>query len=165
MSAELHAAVADYLAKVEQRYTSGRRALVDALDAAGGPVTLPDILSAAPGLAQSSAYRNLAVLEQAGVVLRVVGPGDFARYELAEELTEHHHHLVCGECGSVVDVAVPARVERALERALDQLGATAGFEVDTHRLDVLGRCRDCVSAGISASHRRAPARDAGPRAS
>jgi len=165
VSAELHAAVADYLAKVEQRYTSGRRALVDALVATGGPVTLPDILSAEPGLAQSSAYRNLAVLEQAGVVLRVTGPGEFTRYELAEGLTEHHHHLVCRECGSVADVAVPARVERALERALDQLGATVGFEVDAHRLDVLGRCRDCVNAGVSASQRRAPARDAGPRAS
>ena len=160
MSADLHAAVAAYLAKVDQRYTSGRRALVEALDAAGRPVTLPDILSAAPGLAQSSAYRNLAVLEQAGVVLRVVGAGDFARYELAEELTEHHHHLVCGECGSVVDVAVPAPVERALERALDQIGASVGFEVDAHRLDVLGRCRDCLRRAS-----RAPARDAGPRAS
>ena len=160
MTADLHATVAGYLAKVAQRYTAGRRVLVEALKAAGGPVTLPDILGAAPDLAQSSAYRNLAVLEQAGVVLRVAGPGDFARYELAEELTEHHHHLVCTECGSVVDVAVPARVERALERALDQLGATAGFEVDAHRLDVLGRCRDCVSR-----ESRVRARGAGPRAS
>lgn len=161
MSADLHAAVEAELAKVEQRYTAGRRAIVDALDAAGGPVTLPEVLSAVPGLAQSSAYRNLSVLEQAGVVLRVLGPGDFARYELSEELTEHHHHLVCRECGSVADVAVPARVERALERALAQLGTTVGFDVDTHRLDVLGRCRDCVSR----DRRRGQAPDAGPRAS
>lgn len=160
MSSELHTAVAAHLANVDQRYTSGRRALVEALDAAGGPVTLPDILSASPGMAQSSAYRNLAVLEQAGIVLRVPGPGDFARYELAEELTEHHHHLVCSECGSVVDVAVPQRIERALERALDQLGAAVGFEVDAHRLDMIGRCGDCVSRA-----NRAQARDAGPRAS
>jgi Fe2+ or Zn2+ uptake regulation protein len=149
VSADLHASVAVYLAGVDQRYTAGRRALVTALKAAGRPITLPDILAAVPGVPQSSAYRNLAVLEGAGVVHRVMGPGDFARYELAEDLTEHHHHLVCSECGSVVDVSMPARLERALEKTLEALATEAGFEVDAHRLDLLGRCAACVTSRAS----------------
>jgi Fe2+ or Zn2+ uptake regulation protein len=146
-----------YLAGVDQRYTAGRRALVEALNVAGRPLTLPDILAAAPDMAQSSAYRNLAVLEGAGVVHRVVGPGDFARYELAEDLTEHHHHLVCSECGSIVDVSIPARLERALDRTLYALADEQGFEVDAHRLDLLGRCAACVSR--RAERAAAPAAD------
>ena len=62
-------------------------------------MTLPDILGADRSLAQSSAYRSLAVLVDAGVVRRLVHGGDHAHYELAEHLTEHHHHLVCDACG------------------------------------------------------------------
>ncbi len=143
---ELHATAAAYLRRVEQRYTNGRRVLIDALAAAGRPMTLPEILAASPGLAQSSAYRNLAVLEQAGVVHRVPAPGEFARYELAEELTGHHHHLVCSECGDVVDIDVPPRLERTLERTLTELADSEGFELAGHRLDLVGRCARCAAA-------------------
>ena len=83
------------LAGREHRYTSGRRALVDALARADGPVTLPEVLAIDPALALSSTYRNLAVMEEAGVVRRLVHGADHAHYELAEELTGHHHHLIC----------------------------------------------------------------------
>ena len=72
-------------------------------------MTLPDLLAADPTLAQSSAYRSLAVLVDAGVVRRLVHGGDHAHYELAEHLTEHHHHLICDDCGTVVDVTLPDR--------------------------------------------------------
>ena len=54
-------------------------------------------------------YRNLVVLEQAGVVRRVTSTDDFARYELAEDLTEHHHHLICSSCGTVDDFTASRR--------------------------------------------------------
>lgn len=142
---ELHTTVAGYLRRVEQRYTNGRRVLVDALLEASRPMTLPEILAASPGLAQSSAYRNLSVLEQAGVVHRVPAPGEFARYELAEELTGHHHHLVCSVCGDVTDIDVPPRLERTLDRTLAELAGSSGFELAGHRLDLVGRCARCAS--------------------
>ena len=80
--------VAGRLAAHDQRYTSGRRTLVGALADAGGPITLPELLALQPSLAQSSAYRNLGVLEVAGVVRRLVHGADRAHYELAEELTQ-----------------------------------------------------------------------------
>ena len=60
---ELHRTVRDRLDGNDQRYTTGRRAVVDALAESGGPLTLPELIERSPELAQSSAYRNLAVLE------------------------------------------------------------------------------------------------------
>mgnify|MGYP005818249291 CR=1 FL=1 len=146
MVGDLHDTVANRLHRVGQRYTEGRRALVEVLAGADRPLTLPDVLAASrEELAQSSAYRNLGVLEQAGVVLRVAGPasGDHARYELAEDLTGHHHHLVCTRCGAVTDVTVPERVERAVARAFEEIVAGTGFHLEGHRLDLVGVCTRC----------------------
>jgi Ferric uptake regulator family len=63
---------------------------------------------------QSTTYRNLSVLEQAGVVHRVRGADEFARFELTEELGGHHHHLVCVNCGAVEDFTPPTRFERSI---------------------------------------------------
>ena len=136
-------AAATRLRMVGQRYTGQRRSLVDLLARAGNPLAVPAILAAGGGLTQSSAYRNLAVLERAGVVRRVVTDEDFARYELTEELMGHHHHLVCSECGRVEDVAPSADVESQLDRSLDRLARGAGFASVSHRLDLIGVCRDC----------------------
>ena len=142
MPEELHPTVAQRLKAIDQRYTPGRRHLVDVLEAAGGPMSLPELLAAGAG-PQSSAYRHVAVLEQAGVVHRIAGTGDHARFELAEDLTEHHHHLVCTSCGAVADVGLPHALERAVARAAAAIEASSGFLADTHRLDLVGTCAAC----------------------
>lgn len=144
MSAELHRAVGARLAEHEQQYTTNRRAVVDALARAGGPITLPDLLAADDSLAQSSAYRSLAVLVDAGVVRRLVHVGDHALFELDEHLTEHHHHLICELCGTVVDVTLPDRVERAMDRGFDEVAATAEFTPTHHAVDIYGICATCT---------------------
>ena len=126
-----------------QRVTRGRESLISVLAATDHPLTLPEILAASPGLAQSSAYRNLTALEQAEVVRRVNGADEFARYELAEDLTEHHHHLICGRCGRVVDVGAPAGLEAAVDRAVREIEREHGFAVRHHRVDLVGVCADC----------------------
>ncbi len=104
---------------------------------------MPDLVAGRRDLPQSSAYRNLAVLEQVGVARRVVTEEGIARFELAEDLTEHHHHLVCRSCGAVEDVTIPARLERSVERALADAAERTGFAGMSHRVDLLGTCRDC----------------------
>jgi Fe2+ or Zn2+ uptake regulation protein len=141
---ELHDTVGARLRGIGQRYTDGRRTLVGVLAGTDRPLALPDILGISPSLSQSSVYRNLVVLEHAGVVHRVATAGEFSRYELAEDLTEHHHHLVCIDCGSVADVVVPRRVEQAVQRAAVELADDANFTLEGHRLDLVGRCADCA---------------------
>jgi Fur family ferric uptake transcriptional regulator len=140
---DLHHAIAARLVGDGQRYTTGRRQLAEVLRVSGRPLTAAEIL-AAGSLAQSSAYRNLALLEACGVVHRVAGTDEFARFELAEDLTDHHHHhLICTECGSVADFTVSDRLERSLEVAMATVADTTGFTPDHHRLDLLGRCAAC----------------------
>lgn len=144
MISDIHLVVASRLRTAGQRYTSKRRTLVETVAEAGQPVSIPDIVEGRRGLAQSSVYRNLAVLEQARVVRRIVTGEDFARFELAEDLSEHHHHLVCSNCGAVEDVALPGTLERRMEGALSEVASSVGFTPNAHRLDVIGTCRDCA---------------------
>ena len=140
---ELRGEAARRLAAVDQRLTSGRRLLVDVLGVADRPLTVPDIIAAASSLAQSSVYRNLTVLLEAGVVRRLLGTDELARFELAEDLADHHHHLLCSSCGSVSDVRAAPKLERALSEAARLAADEAGFEVTEHRIDLVGRCSAC----------------------
>jgi Fe2+ or Zn2+ uptake regulation protein len=144
MISDLHLEVAGRLRRAGHRYTSKRRAVVDLVKGSPQPLSIPEILIRRRGLAQSSLYRNLAVLEQAHVVRRIVTGEDFARFELAEDLSEHHHHLVCSNCGAVQDVLLPPTLERRMEGALTEAAVSAGFSPAAHRLDVIGTCRDCA---------------------
>lgn len=139
-----HGEVATRLGHEGQRYTAGRRALVDLLHQAGRPLEIPEILDAASGLPQSSTYRNLAVLERAGAVIRHPGPGGVARYELSEALVGHHHHLVCNSCGRMEDYEASAEIEGGLQDAIDAIAARSGFKATGHRLELRGLCSRCV---------------------
>jgi Fur family ferric uptake transcriptional regulator len=142
-AAALHAAVSGALARHGIRYTANRRTLVDALSQAGQPLTIPQLVDAASTVPQSSVYRNLAIFDEAGIVHRMPGNDDFARYELAEELVGHHHHMVCSNCGAVEDVVLPAEMEADLERVLQRIAAQRGFTLASHRLDLVGGCVRC----------------------
>jgi len=144
MIAELHEITAERLAADGQRYTRNRQAIVRILSTANKPLALSEVLDAGDQLAQSSVYRNLVILEEAGVVRKVVATDEFARYELAEDLTEHHHHLLCSGCGAVEDFTLPARVERSVEAALNTAARRTGFRGSHHRLDLVGLCAACA---------------------
>jgi len=138
------------LRRLGQRLTPRRRSLLEILRSAAHPLTIHEILDRGKDLAMSSAYRNLTVLEQAGVVHRFVTREDFARYELAEELTEHHHHLVCSSCGLVRDLPSDVNVER-LMKAVTARATEEGFSPIAHRLDIVGLCADCSKEAKSSS--------------
>ena len=140
---EIHTETQLRLGQAQQRYTPLRRKIVDALIASGHPLTIQDVRDTTMDLAQSSVYRNLVVLEESGVVVKVVTTGAIGRYELSEDLTGHHHHLMCSRCGAVRDVVVPESLELDIDRVLSKLARSEGFALDHHRLDVIGRCANC----------------------
>ena len=141
---DVHDVVSVRLKAAGQRYTPNRRKLVGVLARAERPLAIPEILAVETAFHQSTVYRNLVVLEQAGAVGRIL-TSDSARYELAEGLREHHHHLVCLSCGSVTDVTLTARSERAIEAATEQVAGATGFDPTGHRLDILGVCARCAA--------------------
>jgi Fe2+ or Zn2+ uptake regulation protein len=143
-----HSAVDDVVSERlrlgQQRYTTGRRRLVKSLMNATRPLTIPELIMAHPRLKQSSAYRNLQILEQVGVVHRIVTSGEHARFELTEDLVGHHHHLVCVKCGRVDDFTVSPQLEHQLEAALTKSARENRFEPTSHRLDLIGACQACT---------------------
>ena len=141
---DMHSVVERRLRRIDQRYTPGRRAIIDLLVSVGHPVSIGDIAERLPGLPRSSAYRHLTVLHDAGLVRRVTASDEFTRFELAEDLTEHHHHLICSGCGAVRDFTVSTRLERSIDEALIEVAEQAGFQLDHHRLDLVGLCEACA---------------------
>ncbi len=132
------------LADTAVRYTRGRRRVVDALAAASGPRSAAELhaeLGAEVPL--SSLYRSLAVLQDAEVVMPHYGP-TVVRYELAEWLTGHHHHLVCLDCGAVDDVSLSRTRERNVQSLVDEIAAGAEFTPTNHAFEIEGRCARCA---------------------
>lgn len=144
---DLHAIARRQMTASGHMYTRGRQGLVELLAEIGAPATMPMIMAHSPKLVQSSLYRNLAVMEQSGLVTRVDVGDTKSYYELSELITDdHHHHLVCSDCSAVVDVTLPDRAERSIERALGAAADDAGFELTDHRVDIIGICADCRAA-------------------
>jgi Fur family ferric uptake transcriptional regulator len=69
-----------------------------------------------------------------------VGAGT-ARYEPALTSGEHHHHLVCGDCGKVEPFE-----DDALERELRRVAGRLGYAMDAHDVVLRGACDDCRAA-------------------
>jgi Fur family ferric uptake transcriptional regulator len=145
--------VSPRLRRLGQRLTPRRRRLLEVLAEAGHPLTITEITDSDQSLATSSAYRNLLLLEQAGLVHRVITEEDFARYELAEELTEHHHHLVCSSCGLVRDLPSDRNMERLMGAVIAK-AVEQGFVPVNHRLDIVGLCSDCSRTAKSSGSAR-----------
>src|SRR2546423_1085264 len=92
-------------------------------------------------LAHKAADRS----EATGIVQKIVTADDFARYELAQDLTEHHHHhRVCSACGGVEDFTLPDALEATLDKALGRVARKAGFRLASHQLDLVGLCAACA---------------------
>ncbi len=132
------------LSEYEIRFTQGRKAVVAALAASEGPRSAAEIHDTIDGrVPLSSLYRSLSVLEEAGVLEPHHGTKGITRYELAEWLTGHHHHLVCVDCGSVDDVHLSSAAEAELERLVSTITAEADFRGTGHALEIDGRCGRC----------------------
>lgn len=92
-----------------------------------------------PGVGIASVYRALETLTALGLVHRVDLRSGGARYEPAQPDGDHHHHLVCGDCGRV-----EAFTDEELERAISTVSRAAAFRVDEHEVVLRGRCGACA---------------------
>ena len=140
---DLHEFVEVFLRRVDQRYTVGRRAVVELLASFGRPVSISEIEAKIPEVPRSSAYRHLSDLQKAGVVRRIAASDEFSRFELAEDFLHHHHHLLCSSCGRVIDVNPTPAFERTVAKMVLELAGEQGFQVTSHSLDVIGHCANC----------------------
>jgi Fur family ferric uptake transcriptional regulator len=130
------------LARAGLKRGGARERIIDVL--AGQPCALSAIeiedqlrASGRP-TARASIYRVLDLLVEHGLVERVaVGEGQ-ARFESLQPGGEHHHHLVCGQCGRLVAFDDPG-----LERAIGKLSDRLGIRVESHDVLLRGACERC----------------------
>ncbi len=87
-----------------------------------------------PGLGRATVFRNLSVLEEEGRAVRLVFPGEAARYD---PIVDGHAHFMCDICGRIIDL--PSPNERSLPRRSDCVISSCAV---TYR----GACRECYEA-------------------
>lgn len=96
-----------------------------------------EVRKTASGVNISTVYRTLELLEELGLVAHThLGHGP-PSYHPAEH--DDHVHLVCRDCGTVVEV--PPTV---LEATVEQVAADHGFSVDVQHFAVFGTCAACL---------------------
>ena len=91
-------------------------------------------------VAIASVYRALETLTDLRLLKRIDAGDGIARYEPARPDGDHHHHLVCRDCGKVEAFADPR-----LERAIDKVAGVLGYDVDEHEVVLTGACSDCAA--------------------
>lgn len=94
------------------------------------------VITKYPHLNISTVYRTLELLHRLGLVTETDLGGGRVRYHPADK--GHHHHLVCQECGRVIDLD-----ESVLENLRLVLRRDYKFDPDVRHLAFFGRCADC----------------------
>jgi Fur family ferric uptake transcriptional regulator len=89
----------------------------------------------------ASVYRALEGLDELGLVQRVDLGDGVSRFERVDPEGDHHHHLVCGDCGKVEPFEDPA-----LEKAIAGVAGGRGYAVAAHDVVLRGACGDCRAA-------------------
>lgn len=130
------------LAERGHRAGGARAAVIDALGRHGGCVDADELVGTLRGegtrVGVASVYRALALLSGLGVLQRVPVAGGSARYELVGPGGDHHHHLVCDDCG-----ATAAFADDGLERAIGRVSRRTAYSVQAHDVTLHGTCPDC----------------------
>ena len=123
------------------KLTPQRRAVVRTIVSSQGHLTPTTIYEKVhqehPNIGLVTIYRTLDMLDKLGLICEVYAAGACRSY-LVRRPSEHHHHLICSECGTVVDFTDCDLTE--LEQRLSQ---ETGFEIKSHLLELLGRCQNC----------------------
>lgn len=87
----------------------------------------------------ATVYRVLPLLVEAGLLQEaLVSTGEGARYERAFE-REHHDHLICTECGQVIEFQ-----SEAIEVLQREVAENFGFNLTGHIHELLGKCQSCA---------------------
>lgn len=132
--------VLDALRAKGYRVTRQRRAVLQSLVRANGHQTPQEVYLRVrqddPTIGLATVYRTLEVLKRLGVVCELSMPDSGRSYTLGSP--DHHHHLVCSGCGTVVDFTT-----NGLDEMEQRLCLESGFAITGHVLEFTGICPDC----------------------
>lgn len=126
----------------EYRRTKTREVILTILHEAAGPLSPQVILTACHQAGRkankTTIYRDLEVMERAGIIRRVMVSDRSQYFELTER--GHHHHLVCTSCQMVQDIQIN---DQGLIRQVNDIGKKLHFVIAEHAVEFYGLCRSC----------------------
>ncbi len=132
--------IVDELKNLGYRLTPQRLMIASAIENSRDHISAEEIYSQVlgkyPNVNISTIYRTMELLEQLGLVTETDLGGGRVRYHPADK--GRHHHLICQECGTVVDLD-----EAALSPLKDALLRQYDFTADLRHLGIFGRCIKC----------------------
>jgi Fur family ferric uptake transcriptional regulator len=122
------------------RLTGPRREIAALIAKRNGHFTAADLIADAGkrrlGVGRATIFRLLDLLAEQGLVERVDLPD--GRHAFVPCEPSHHHHLVCRDCGSEVEVS-----GREVEAWAVEVAAAHGFSEVSHTIELFGTCADC----------------------
>jgi len=94
-------------------------------------------------IGKATIYRTLDLLVKSKLVEEHNFGEGFKRYEHRLSRQPVHEHLICVECGTVIEFRSD-EVQRIEERMLQD----HGFTPARHRLEIYGLCQECRNSGV-----------------
>jgi Fur family ferric uptake transcriptional regulator len=138
---EVQARFRRFLAERQLRVTRERLAILDEIFTTHHHLEVEELyqrlVAKQESVSRATLYRTLDLLVESGLVRRTRFDSDTFKYEPSYGL-EHHDHMVCQRCGKVIEF-----VSREIERLQQLACETHDFEPRSHRLVILGTCREC----------------------
>ena len=127
-----------YLTKQGLKSTRQRDVIAERFFATDGHTSIEELLALAredaPKVGYATVYRTLKLLTECGLAAeRRFGEGQ-TKYETAGD-TEHHDHLICTECGHVLEFH-----NEVIEKEQERVARSFGFNVIRHRHELYGLC-------------------------
>lgn len=104
-----------------------------------------------PAVGQTTVYRTLKLLSEAGLA-REVRFGDGRTHYEHNYKHQHHDHMICSECGKIIEF-----YSAELEAMQDAMAEKHRFEITQHLLRIIGVCAECRRTKKQAERREASA--------
>ena len=95
------------------------------------------VLKTEPKIGLATVYRTLALLTKSGLALEMDFGDGQKRYESSYK-SLHHDHMVCTECGKILEFNHPL-----IEKFQEEVAIQKNFKITSHKLDLFGLCQDC----------------------
>jgi Fur family ferric uptake transcriptional regulator len=121
--------------------TKKREIIINVIEKNRGHMDAEDVYHKAkkidPSIGMATVYRSLKLMRDFGVIERHSFGQEHQHFESPTK--SHHDHLVCSECGRIVEFA-----DSSLEKLKNKVAKRHGFQMKTHKLEIYGICAICA---------------------
>jgi len=131
----------DFITEKGLKSTRQRDVILDAFLSSDRHLSIEELYlklrSKHPNIGYATVYRTLKLFAESGIAREMQFGDGQTRYEHVSE-GEHHDHLVCTRCGTILEFE-----NEAIEKLQNEIAASHDFLIQTHKLEIYGLCAKC----------------------